>query len=704
MIQTSCRDLSLAFWLAFTLLATRWSMGIAGFASTNKSNKKWTNNHWNQSPSSSTTSTKHFAARGKLYLRDDTFEDNKNKNNNNNGHNLRKETENNRPVRPFTYTDPESERPTETLAAQPEAAIMPPKPKIVVLGATGKVGRLVIRQLLESSELQAGATVVAFCRDYDKACRVLYDDLVVANNQRRGPKLQIIQGDLLSKDEVCSAPSKTNSNDDDDDDDDNVDESEWLQRAKSAAAFYGTAVSSYNDGKTSSDNDDDDGNQALRDAIAGCSAIISCVGSVRPTNAWTDFVVRPLIRLLRKDVSGWCSDARHPYYTTYISTKKAVEFAEEEQKRRQVAFEAHNKGNGSEEGQTEEYSQQPGPPRIRFVRISDLALEQKPWHLVPLVANVLHSMVFRYQDMAEQVLEESKLLDTVVIRPGDLVDDERPDNVTIQVQASNCMDQPAVVGREDVAALAVATTLLPSRRFLHSKTNKPLQQQQQPRKSPKAAESSKTQALLRRRKKTSPLLDNSSSPPFHCTVGVRWTGDADAMSPYPAQGCASDGQREASLGFRKALQADRKAHENSKIVKLKLAPPTRTTTNAKNTNLVPNAFPFRTSVSSLKKRKLKPYGVCVAVPVYFMLALLATSVLQNAVGALAGAGIATKTLAPFVQQQQRLAQLVPQPPWTWMVSRCSNWFTLVWSTIGRYVPQWGYYPTKTSGAAKFLSI
>ena len=313
------------------------------------------------------------ARRRTISLRDDSLD------NGGMDHNLKREEEK-RPLRPFAYIEPESKRPTETLAAQPEAEIMPSRPKIVVLGATGKIGRLVVRQLLESSELQAGATVVAFCRDYDKACRVLYDDLIVANNQRRCPKLQIIQGDLLSSDDVFASDNDKLLDD--------VDEAEWLQRAKSAANFYGTAVSDYDDG-SQAPSSDDDGHEALRDAISGCSAIISCVGSVRPTNPWTDFVVKPLTRLLRKDVSGWCSDARHPYYTTYISTKKAVEFAEEEQQRREDAFSVDD----SEAGRDGKEESDVGPPRIRFIRISDLCLEQKPWHLVPLLANVFHSMV-----------------------------------------------------------------------------------------------------------------------------------------------------------------------------------------------------------------------------------------------------------------------------------------------------------------------
>ena len=76
----------------------------------------------------------------------------------------------------------EIEVPTETMAALPEPDVVPSKPKIVVLGATGKIGRLVVRQLLETA---GEATIVALVRDYDKACRVLYDDLMYVNKKKK---------------------------------------------------------------------------------------------------------------------------------------------------------------------------------------------------------------------------------------------------------------------------------------------------------------------------------------------------------------------------------------------------------------------------------------------------------------------------------------------------------------------------------------
>lgn len=288
------------------------------------------------------------------------------------------------------------ERPTLSETELIGPPTVPSKPKIVVLGASGKIGSLVVRQLLEMTHLDI--TVVAFVRDYDKACRVLYDDVLVARaTKKKGPQLQIVVGDLVPPEELPGF----------------VDENEelWAQTAQSAAKFYGNSVEDYDNRDMQSDVD-----ETLQEAIKGCTSIISCVGAVRPTNLWSDYLVMPLWRLFRHDVSGWCRDPKHPYYVHYVSTRKVLGLAEREQLRREASAAVF-----AEEDET----QPKEIPRIRFVRISDLCVTQKPWDFVPLVTNALHSMVFRYQDMTERLLQESKVIDIVILRPGDLVDDER---------------------------------------------------------------------------------------------------------------------------------------------------------------------------------------------------------------------------------------------------------------------------------------
>uniref|UniRef100_A0A6U3A8A9 NAD(P)-binding domain-containing protein n=1 Tax=Entomoneis paludosa TaxID=265537 RepID=A0A6U3A8A9_9STRA len=548
----------------------------------------------------------------------------------------------------FAGESQSTDRPTETIPAEPDPEIIPSKPKIVVLGATGLVGRRVVQQLLESSELQS-ATIVAFCRDYDKACRVLYDDLVVANSQKKGPKLQIVHGEILSSEDIFSENSKS--------EEDAVDEIEWLQRAQSAAKFYGASVSDYDDGMTQTQKETDDlwSSDALKEAISGCTAIISCVGNVRPTNPWTDFIKRPIVRLFRKDVSGWCPDTRHPYYANYLSTRKLLDYAEEEQAKRQAAV------ADREDGSEEEEEDKLDPPRIRFVRISDLCVTQQPWNFVPLLTNVFHSMAFRYHDMAEKALEESRLLDTVVIRPGDLVEDERPDGVSLQVDSAESIPHPSIVGREDVAALAVASTLLPAHHFARPSKQRP--------------KSTLSNDLRLRRIGKSPLLAPSTSPPYHCTLGLRWTGDAIAMQPFPAQGLASDGHEEAKQGLRKALKEDRRKRDDGTIVMLKQD-------DAKRKNLQP----------LLKERKLKPYGVFVAIPVYLMMAVFVTTLLRNA------------SLLVGGNYVDRLSQIIPSGVATRFSASSAFLWTWLTRVVGRVAPWMLGWKYRAISGAKYITI
>lgn len=292
----------------------------------------------------------------------------------------------------------EADRPTQTALGAFRSSVSPGKPKIVVLGATGKVGRLVVKQLLEMKSIEM--TVVAFVRDYDKAVHVLYDDLVLAKN-KGGPKLQIVKGDLVPPEELPGFVENTEE------------EQAWLEKAESAAKFYDGKMNDYDNREFLPDV-----NEALEDAIKDCTTVISCVGSVRPTNLWTDILARPLWRLLRPDVSKWCQDRRHPYYVHYASTRKALGYAEREQLRREAAATALAEAEDLDPDEIH-------IPKIRFIRVSDLCVGQKPWHFVPLVTNIIQSVVFRYQEMAEQILDQSPHVETVVLRPGDLVDEER---------------------------------------------------------------------------------------------------------------------------------------------------------------------------------------------------------------------------------------------------------------------------------------
>jgi hypothetical protein len=454
---------------------------------------------------------------------------------------------------------------------------IPSKPKIVVLGATGRIGRLVVKQLMEMKGVDM--TIVAFVRDYDKAIKVLYDDVLVVGRgnheggNKKGPKLQIVEGDLVPPEELPGYSIE-----------DSEDEQLWRETAASASKFYGNDVQDYNNVEMLPDI-----NEALEEAIKDATTIISCVGSVRPTNLWTDVLSRPLVRLLKADVSRWCRDGNHPYYIHYASTRKALGIAEREQLRREAAANALADAEGLD-GKDDIFV-----PKIRFIRISDLNVGHNPWDIVPLMTNIVHSVVFRYQEMAERILEESTLVETVVLRPGDLADEERDVNTTsVQVSASGRVPTPARVGREDVATLAVASATFVTQNRTDENCNQV-----------------------------------TSNEPFHYTFACRWVGQD--MDPYPAQGRKRDGHPDASVAFRQSLRAvqrNERANDQRRLRRAVNGKGSRSKRLSSSTS--------RDIVTSMAKKlerrqqrhlKSKPHGAVTAIAVYMFLALTVKTIL-----------------------------------------------------------------------------
>jgi hypothetical protein len=447
-----------------------------------------------------------------------------------------------------------TERPTQTSAELIRTPTLPAKPKIVVFGASGLLGRLVVRQLLEHPQLN-DATIVAFVRDYDKACRVLYDDMIVASSRRqKGAKLVIIQGDLVPPEELPNC----NSFNDDDDRDDNLKEEESTTTKRTPD-------------KSIPFVDD----EILRNTISDCTTIISCVGTVRITNLWTDYIARPLYRILRPNVSDWCYDRHHPYYLHYRTMQKIIYYAEQEQLRRQAAL-VEDIDQSSVVGvdiqkhndHRREASKKKSIPKIRLVRISDLCVAQPPWYLIPILINIFHSMIFRYHYMADQLLERCRHLDTISIRPGDIVDDERDTTTTsIQVDPTGRVPYPARISRDDTAEVIVAAALWNNRNHNLSKA------------------------------KSSNFItvdENIDDKSFHYTLACRWVGNN--MDPYPAQGHASDGHPTAYQCLQSVLS---RTHDET---------------------------------NSINRPKMKPYGICAALPVYLFISLFISSIVYNCIG------------------------------------------------------------------------
>ena len=442
-----------------------------------------------------------------------------------------------------------ADRPTETLPSRPPPQTLPSKAKIVVLGASGKIGRLVVRQLLESS---IDATIVAYCRDYDKACRVLYDDIIAikAANNKKGPTLQIVQGELVTEDMFSGESFQSNGS-----------------MAPNA---------------TSALEDEDSDDYPLEQAILGATTVISCVGSVRPTNLWKDILQRPLLRLLRKDVSSWCTDERHPYYIHYCSTRKALLLAEREQMRRVTLANLTCMDTVGQE-ETNDSRQKNRP--LRFIRISDLCVAQKPWQLVPLITNSCQSMVFRYQEMTEQLLEDSQFIETIILRPGDLVDDERDATATaVQVGINGWVPGPSRINREDVAALAVSAAL-----FDESSTKK-------------------RGDLINKKVGGVGSMQNPDVRPFHYTLACRWVGEE--LQPFPPQGKKSDGHVNAQYGMNAVLKSLTKRH------------------HALQRKTVNNTL-SEDGHGLSKHRRLKPFGVFATVATYTLLYMTTRALVRS---------------------------------------------------------------------------
>ena len=370
---------------------------------------------------------------------------------------------------------------------------------------------------------------------------------------------------------------------------DTEEEHQWKETAKAAADFYDNKVRDY-------DNRHElpDVNESLEDAIRDCTTIISCVGSVRRTHLWHDVLARPFVRLLKADVSSWCKDGRHPFYVNYASTRKALGYAEREQVRREASAITMAESEGLDLNEIH-------VPRIRFIRISDVCVGYRPWGIVPVVANALHSLTFRYQEMAEQLLEDSTLVETVILRPGDLVDEERDVNATsIQVSSSGRVQSPALIGTEDVAALTVAaaTFVTQNRTDDSSSSNKG---------------------------------SSRSSEPFHYTFACRWVGQT--LDSYPPQGHKLDGHPDPTVAFRRSLK---KLFNKERQMQRREERQKRGSTRlALSTDLVAR-MAERGDRRRQKKRRLKPYGICVALPMYLTLAMLGNVVIFHLLQAVPG--------------------------------------------------------------------
>jgi len=316
--------------------------------------------------------------------------------------------------------EPEIEHPTQTSATRIPLPNRQAKPKVVVLGATGRIGRLIVKRLMASG---VDMKVVAFVRNYDKARDILYDDGMLlerdfyTRQKEVGPKLQLVVGDLVPPQEVYGfVPQLEDDND-------------AVKAAYSAAKFYGESPRDYLKQDSMDTELTQNPNQALIDAIEDATVIISSVGTVRATWPFADYLLRPW-RIFRSP-KLWCNDPRHPYYVNYHVMKKVLSLTEAEQLRRDSVHkntldkQEEIKREALKRGFLYEPATENRQERIKIIRISDLQVAYPAWSFVSCLTNIVRSVVFQSQDMAEILLEQSELVDTVALRPGDLCDKER---------------------------------------------------------------------------------------------------------------------------------------------------------------------------------------------------------------------------------------------------------------------------------------
>jgi len=253
------------------------------------------------------------------------------------------------------------------------------KEPVLVLGATGRIGRRVVKQLLSQ-----GVSVRALVRDYDKAIELLEEDDEEYDN---------------SNDIIYSYAS--------------------IRKEEEAKLeiIEDEFISNYDDNIT---------NSILFKSIKGCSTIISCIGTYRKSNIMRDFF--PPWRMLNYNVSKWCKsnrgDDQHPYYVHYLFTKRLLSCIEQHKLLEQEDNKKNTLLSNYDNYDFEDNDKGPNK-KYKIIRISDLNVAYKPYSIVSVITNTLQSMIFRYQYLSENLLRRSNLVHYVILRPGDLVEDDR---------------------------------------------------------------------------------------------------------------------------------------------------------------------------------------------------------------------------------------------------------------------------------------
>jgi hypothetical protein len=421
-------------------------------------------------------------------------------------------------------------------------------------------------------ESKVDVDIVAFVKDSNDWIQSQGEEFELANVIQRkdvGPSLTVVECDLISIHNVSYATESSQKTND------TKDETQ-----------LGEEWTEYN-------------SQILSQAIEGCTAVISCLGSSRGTNFYTDYLRVPLMRIWRYDVSSWCHDEGHPYYSVYLANKRILKEVEIEQQRRMVAMESERQRLRLDEELEARYSKDKKEDssvrlardltrkrarfkndiidsaystsqlfedisktntsmplqsagvrdRIKFIRVSDVNVGKNPWRIGNVLTNVFGSTVMRYEDRIEKLLKKSALLDTVIVRVGEVVKEERNVNTTsLQLSVGGVVPSPSVVGMEDVSELVAVASLTK----IHDTRFSEDAMQRNHAANTKSLNYKDKSLLL-------PL-----PPPKHFIWAVRWAG----QYLNPPQGLRPDGSSSAALCFVKAMQAEMARARQKQIDKM----------------------------------------------------------------------------------------------------------------------------------------
>lgn len=521
-----------------------------------------------------------------------------------------------------------------------------PIPKILVLGSTGKIGRHVIKNLMN---IQQKIHVVAVVRDYEKACEVLYDEMIRENQSSsskddKKPFLQVIVMDLVQDEDMKRLQKKKrnkkkkNSKKEEDDDDDDDDE---LEYAVSAARFYNENIQEYNN--IESDNNDNqdydyiDPYQPLYDAIQNSTAIISTIGTIRSTIPFVDYIIKPWRIFLRPDY--WCVDKHHPYYVNYLVMKKVLDCVEKEQKKRDDEWKLWNELNSSNEDndgdEDEEYEsnnnemdskgntmdddpsslmlnqhKQTKPSkqgdRIRIIRISDLCVANPPWSFVTVLTNIMRSLVFRSQEQCEKLLLSSDIVDTIVLRPGDLVDEKRNQTITsLEVDVDGYLPSPCYVGRQDVADFATVAALskLEPQRLKRRQNGKGIDVEGSGRGADNSNDSNSNASSNTLRRTNNKHSKKERDEAKHWNVAIGWADKR--LTPSYTNAMRSSKHNDVKKAFQYVA---RKEHNRSRLEKANIA--------LRNANLIHRMLigPIKKQIKQFQLQQTKKYGLFVFIP------------------------------------------------------------------------------------------